>query len=212
MLQTRASAEEIGVSVTSIYNKINGIEPSISAELVKEIASQTEATIRHLNATMPDLLPGYRVKILDGNAIAASEHRLKVLREIGSAPLPGQSLVVLDPSLMLAVDVFPCEDGHAQERSLFDEVLPTVEEDDVWIADRNFCTLKFLFGIAAQKGYFIIRQHQSLPWHATDDFRTVGQIDTGEVFEQNILLSADDGQQRSCASREGLLGTAYPRW
>lgn len=61
------------------------------------------------------------------------------------------------------------------------EVLPTVEEDDVWIADRNFCTLKFLFGIAAQKGYFIIRQHKSLPWQATDDFRTVGQIDTGEV-------------------------------
>jgi hypothetical protein len=191
----QASAEEIGVSVTSIYNKINGIEPSISAELVKEVASQTEATIRHLKATMPDLLPGYRVKILDGNAIAASEHRLKVLREIGSAPLPGQSLVVLDPSLMLAVDVFPCEDGHAQERSLFNEVLSTVEEDDVWIADRNFCTLKFLFGIAAQKGYFIIRQHKSLPRQATDDFRTVGQIDTGEVFEQNILLSADDGQQ-----------------
>jgi len=44
---------------------------------------------------------------------------------------------------MLAVDIFPCEDGHAQERSLFDEVLPTVEEEDVWIADRNFCPLKF---------------------------------------------------------------------
>lgn len=43
-----------------------------------------------------------------------------------------QSLVVLDPSLMLAVDVFPCVDGHAQERSLFDQVLPTVEEDDEW--------------------------------------------------------------------------------
>jgi len=140
----QASAEEIGVSVTSVYNKINGIEPSISRELVREVAGQMEATIRHLNATMPDLLPGYRVKILDGNAIAATEHRLKVLRDISSAPLPGQSLVVLDPSLMLAVvDIFPCEDGHAQERSLFDEVLPTVEEEDVWIADRNFCTLKF---------------------------------------------------------------------
>jgi hypothetical protein len=202
-LAHQAFSEEIGVSVTSIYNKINGMEPRISAELVKEIASQTEAIIRHLNATMPDLLPGYRVKILDGNAIrpwrhapriAKSEHRLKVLRQVGSAPLPGQSLVVLDPSLMLAVDVFPYEDGHAQERSLFNEVLPTVEEDDVWIADRNFCTLKFLFGIAAQKGYFLIRQHQSLPWHTTNDFCTVGQIDTGEVFEQNILLSADDGQ------------------
>ncbi len=90
---------------------------------------------------------------------------------------------------MLAVDVFPCEDGltPASVRA-FDKVLPTVEEDDVSIAERNFCTLKFLFGIAAQKGYFIIRQHQSLPWHATDDFRTVGQIDTGEVFEQNIIM------------------------
>lgn len=128
----QAAAEEIGVSVTSVYNKLNGIEPSVSAELVREIASQLEATIRHLKATLPDLLPGYRVKILDGNAIAKSEHRLKVLRQTGSAPKTCQSLVVLDPALMLAVDVFPCEDGHAQERSLFDEVLRTVEEDDEW--------------------------------------------------------------------------------
>ncbi len=190
----QASVEKIGVSVTSVYNKINGIEPSTSGELVREIAGQMEATIRHLNATMPDLLPGYRVKIIDGNAIAATEHRLKELREISSAPLPGQTLVVLDPSLMLAVDVFPCEDGHAQERSLFDKVLASVEEDDVWIADRNFCTLKFLFGIAAGQGYFIIRQHQSLPWQATEDFQLVGQSDSGTVFEQNIILSADDGQ------------------
>lgn len=190
----QASVEKIGVSVTSVYNKINGIEPSTSGELVREVAGQMEATIRHLNATMPDLLPGYRVKIIDGNAIAATEHRLKALREISSAPLPGQSLVVLDPSLMLAVDVFPCEDGHAQERSLFDDVLPTVEKDDVWIADRNFCTLKFLFGVATGQGYFIIRQHQSLPTQASDDFRLVGQSDSGIVFEQNMILSADDGQ------------------
>ncbi len=75
---------------------------------------------------------GYRVKIIDGNAIASSEHRLKALRQISSAPLPGQSLVVFDPGLMLAVDVFPCQDGLTCERSLFDEVLPTVEEDDEW--------------------------------------------------------------------------------
>ena len=77
----------------------------------------------------------------------------------------------------------------------FDEVLPTVEEDDVWIADRNFCTLKFLFGIAARQGYFVIRQHQTLPWQAIDDFHLVGQSDSGIVFEQNILLSAEDGQR-----------------
>ena len=61
-------------------------------------------------------------------------------------------------------------------------------------ADRNFCTLKFLFGIVAQKGHFIIRQHQSLPWQATDDFCLVAQSDPAIVFEQNIILSADDGQ------------------
>ena len=71
---------------------------------VREIAGQMEATIRHLNATMPDLLLGYRVKIIDGNAIcasqqrfaiAATEHRLKVLRDKSSTPLPGQSLTEL---------------------------------------------------------------------------------------------------------------------
>jgi hypothetical protein len=36
-------------------------------------------------------------------------------------------------------------------------VIATVEEDDVWIADRNFCTLSFLSGIASHKGFFIIR-------------------------------------------------------
>ncbi|WP_199341633.1 MULTISPECIES: transposase [Nostocales] len=101
---------------------------------------------------------------------------------------------MLDPSLMLAIDVFPCEDGHAQERSLFDQVLPTVEEDDVWIADRNFCTLKFLFAIADTKAYFIIRQHQSLPWRAIGNFHLQGQNESAIVFEQNIILSADDGQ------------------
>ena len=50
-----------------------------------------------------------------------------MLREVGSAPLPGKSLVVLDPVRRLAVDVFPCEDGHAQERRLFEQVLEGVE-------------------------------------------------------------------------------------
>ncbi|WP_228060506.1 MULTISPECIES: hypothetical protein [unclassified Coleofasciculus] len=41
--------------------------------------------------------------------------------------------------------------GHAQERSLLPNILATVEEGDVWIADRNFCTMNFLSGIVAQK-------------------------------------------------------------
>ena len=50
------------------------------------------------------LLAGSAVRILDGNALAATEHRLKVLRDVGAAPLPGKSLVVLDPDRRLVVN------------------------------------------------------------------------------------------------------------
>ncbi len=83
------------------------------------------------------MLRGYVVRILDGNALAATQRRLKVLQSIAAAPLPGKSLVVLDPQLRLAVDIFPCKDGHAQERRLFAQVLETVEAKQLWIADRN---------------------------------------------------------------------------
>ena len=89
-------------------------------------------------------LPGYQVKIVDGNAIEASEHRLKALRGVEAGALPGKSLVVYEPASGLVSDVFPCEDGHAQERSLFAAVLGTVRAGDLWIADRNFCTREFL--------------------------------------------------------------------
>ncbi len=78
--------------------------------------------IHNLGGALPPLLPGYRTLILDGNQLGGSEHRLKVLGSTSAAALPGKSLVVLDQALMLAIRVFPCEDGHAQERSLFDEV------------------------------------------------------------------------------------------
>ena len=54
----------------------------------------------------------------------------------------------MDPELGLARQVFLTPDGHAQERSLLDDVLQTVRERDLWMADRNFCTMKFLFAIA----------------------------------------------------------------
>lgn len=189
----QAKAATMNVSVTSVYNKLNGMESNVSAELVRETGASMEAIVRHLKGNLPDWLPGYRLKILDGNAIAASEHRLKPLRTCNSGPLPGQSLVVLDPSLMLAIDVFPGEDGHAQERSLLPQVLATVESDDVWIADRNFCTLNFLSGIVANAGYFIIREHKCLPWHDASEFSRIGSIEGGKVWEQIVKVSDDEG-------------------
>ena len=59
------------------------------------------------------------------------------------APLPGKALVVFDDARGLLSDVFPCADGHAQERSLLDEVAETIQSNELWIADRNFCVTAF---------------------------------------------------------------------
>src|SRR5713101_6687435 len=141
------------VSVTSLYNKLNGVETHVAAALVRYAATRLGAVIGALGGSLPALLPGYVVKILDGNALAGTDHRLKELRPSSAAALPGKSLVVLDPALMLAVDVFPCEDGHAQERSLLPAVLETVQAGEVWIEDRNFCTTGFLFGIERRRAF-----------------------------------------------------------
>jgi len=80
------------VSRKSVYNKLNGIEPRISAALVEDTVTQFAPVIEKLRATFPPLLRGYRTKILDGNHFSATEHRIEELRTIGDAPLPGSAM------------------------------------------------------------------------------------------------------------------------
>ena len=173
----KAKAEELNVSRAAVYQKLNGVEIGVSAALVRETASELGQLIQQMGGQQPPLLPGYQVRILDGNALAATDHRLQVLRTVAGAPLPGKSLVVLDPQLRIAVDIFPCEDGHAQERRLFGQVLASVQPGQLWIADRNMCTLDFLGGIAQRQSAFVIREHQNLPWQALSELQSVADVD-----------------------------------
>src|SRR6202007_1585099 len=116
-----------------VYDKLDGMEIGLSGALVKDSAQQAEPVINALAARREPWLPGYRVRILDGNHLSATEHRLEELRTTWAAPLPGKVLVVLEPETGLATDTFLTPDGHAQERSLLDNVLETVRERDVWI-------------------------------------------------------------------------------
>jgi len=158
----QAQADQLGVSDQAIYDTLNHVELGVSAELVRDAARHATPVIGELRAELPPLVPGYRTKILDGNHLAAREHRLEELRRTWAAPLPGQILVVLAQQPMLATEVVLCEDGHAQERSLLGQVLPLVAQDALWRADRNFCTGDFLWGIAARGGSFVMRQHGQL--------------------------------------------------
>jgi hypothetical protein len=186
--------EKLPVTLTALYAKLNGVEVGTSEALVAYSADRLEPVIEALGMPSAPWLRGYRIKVLDGNHLAATERRLEVLRECAAGPLPGQSLVVLDPETGLATQMVGCEDGHAQERSLFEPVLAGVRPKDVYIGDRNFCTLGFLFGVAERKGFFVIRQHAQLPIVSEGTLRRRGRTDSGEVLEQSVTLSLD-GQE-----------------
>jgi hypothetical protein len=66
----------------------------------------------------------------------------------------------------------------------------------VWVADRNFCTTGFLFGVAGRKGFFVVRRHaQALVWERESDWREVGRTGTGTLSEQTIWLVGPDGEE-----------------
>lgn len=191
----RERAAELPVGERAVYDKINGVEPAVSSALVRNTARELEVVVRTLGQLAPPAVPGYRLKIVDGNHFSATDRRLRLLRG-GGPPLPGQALAVLDPALGLMIDLFPCEDGHAQERSLLPEVLKTVEAGDLWMEDRNFCTTGFLFGIHKKKAAFLVRQHgNALHWELVGERCRVGRSERGNVYEQAVRLRNDQGQE-----------------
>jgi len=193
----RAKTDKMGVTIKAVYDKLKGIEPNVCRELVRETAEHLAAIIEKSGGKAADLLPGYRVKIVDGNQLRHTDRRIAPLRKSNAAPLPGKSLVVFDPALRLAIDMIPCEDGHAQERSLLPELAKTLEQGDVWFADRNFCTTQFLSAFFVAKSHFVIRQHAStLSWELVGRRQKVGDIETGVTYEQAMRIITTDGKEK----------------
>jgi IS4 transposase len=179
----------LSVSPGAVYEKLDRLELGVSAALVHASALRIAPVIEQLQAAEPSWLPGWRIRILDGSHLAGTEHRLAELRPTWAGALPGAVLAVLDQQTQLVTDVFLTPDGHAQERSLLDDVLKIVQAREVWIADRNFCTLKFLFGLHQAQAAFVIRQHGTLKGCLLGQRRQVGRTETGMVYEQELELT-----------------------
>ncbi len=111
------------------------------------------------------------------------------MRTTWAAALPGKVLAVYEPEVDLVTQVFLTPDGHAQERSLLEDVLPQVRAGDLWIADRNFCTCQFLFGIRDAQAAFVIRQHGCLKGQLLGQRRSRGRTPTGKVYEQALEIT-----------------------
>jgi hypothetical protein len=186
----RSLRDVLEVSDEAVYQKLRGIEMTTSQALVRDAFQQAVAVMRQLKALDTPWVLGYHARVVDGNYFSRTQRRIKELRTLRDAPLPGMALVVWDQETRLVQDVFPLEDGQASERSQMSVVLETVQPDDLWVADRNFCTLGFLYGIAARKGRFVLRQHGQLKYETAGARTSKGQNASGQkLFEQRIRLT-----------------------
>ena len=184
--QAKRTAGEITVSVTSVYNKLNGVEAQTSRALVRDTAGHLRHLVEDVQGGCRPWLPGYRVKVLDGNCIAATEHRLQVLRTTAAGPLPGKALVVYDPAVEMAIDVSRAKTGthkigpcwarwcRRSKRAISGSWIAISASVRSWPASRpapaHSCA-------ATVKG---------LPVTALAPARFVGSIETGKVYEQEV--------------------------
>ena len=86
------AAEHVATSVGAAYRKLARIKPTTATELVRYSARESRAVMEALESPRPSPIPGRVVKILDGNALAATQHRLKALRPLRAGALPGKAV------------------------------------------------------------------------------------------------------------------------
>jgi hypothetical protein len=183
----------IGTSYQALYGKLGRLQPAVSEAVVRYSAERCGQLLAFNPSARHEPLPGYRMRVLDGNVLTGTEHRVKALRHLLNACLPGKSLVVYEPGLGLVTDLVLEEDAYTQERALLTQILPRVQADDLMLVDRNFCTTRFVFGVQAQKAFTIVRQHRrNLPCTVVSKLNKCGVTDTGVVYEQRVQVRDPD--------------------
>ena len=185
----RRGLEQVA-SISAFYRKLGRMELGVTEDVVRRTAARARQLIAAGGGLLPEPIPGYPARIIDGNVLAGTEHRIEPLRTTWSAGLPGMSLAVYEPASGLITELILREDAHTQERALLDRI--PIEPAALYIADRNFCVRSLLSRIAAAEAFFLVRWHRStLPFRATSRLHRRGRCRSGEVLEQTVEV--DDG-------------------
>lgn len=186
-----------GASFQAVYGKIHRTETSVIRAMVAGSYQRLAPVVTEMPRRRQPLVPGHRVRIVDGNDLPASEKRLKLLRGFRGAALPGQSLVVYDADLDLIVDSLPCEDAHANERTLMAQRLASVQAGDIEVADRAFSTRAIFRGYRERRAFLVVREHGANPNPTVLGRRKfVGRVETGRVYVQQVELPAETPEQK----------------
>ncbi len=182
-----SSTPTIPTSFQALYAKVGRTDPVFSAALVRYGGERLLPLLRQQGAIGSDWA-GYQVRVWDGTDLDGSEHRLKVLRRLKSAGLPGRLVVEYDMASGLCLDAVASEDAYASEMVLVHRLVELAGAGRVYVADRNFCTWDILAGLADRHACFVIREHRKLRWQAGGKPRRVGRTETGEVWEQKLWV------------------------
>jgi IS4 transposase len=183
--------EKLPVSLTALDDKVNRVEPAVVRALVSGSAVRLGPVMAPLGRAAATTLPGWQLRIVDGNHLPASEKRIAPLRGFRGAALPGHSLVVYDPDLDLVLDLIPCEDGHASERTLLPLALAAATEGQLWMGDRHFCTAPAIRLATLRGAAVLFREHGANPNPVSvGPRRKIGRVDTGVVYEEPVELAA----------------------
>ncbi|MEP6516027.1 hypothetical protein [Microcoleus vaginatus] len=78
----RARAQQLDVSCSAIYDKLNDVEPIESVAIIWETAVAMASIREFTGGSAPKLLPPYKVRLVDENCVAGTDPRLEVLRHI----------------------------------------------------------------------------------------------------------------------------------
>lgn len=182
--------EHLPVSLAALYDKVKRTEPQVLRALVQGSAARL-APVVAATASAPSL-PGWQLRILDGNHLPASEKRLAPLRSHRGAAMPGHTLVVYDPDSALITDILACEDAHQSERVGAATLLQDAQPGQLWIADRHFCTRALLHGWQHAQAGFIVREHAHHPRVLHQGpWREIGCCATGVLHEQSIGIQEE---------------------
>jgi hypothetical protein len=137
--------------------------------------------------------------------LGGTEHRLKVLRKIKAAGLPGRFVVAYDLATGVVDDAMAGEDAYTSERESVRAILAAAEPHQLFVADRHFCTTEILFTIMDHRAFFVIRQHDNnLRWQPLGTEQVVGRVATGEVWEHGIEVEDTTSHERRRMRRIAL--------
>lgn len=178
-----ATAASARGSLKCFYEKLQRVEPGTMRALVRGTADRVAELGRGYPPHDAEPIPGYRLMVLDGNHLEATQKRLA--GQSGAA-LPGQVLAVLEHASGLVRDVLPWEDAHANEKEVLGALGLQLRPGDVVVMDRPFCAATVMDRVHAQNARFVIRHNASVGLHVVTARRSCGKTGTGRVYESRV--------------------------